>query len=573
MVSSSGIKTTNLSNAILHEERVRMHAVAFMRPQHTNATRLFLNNVEKILIPDKARTFADLLTYPLETNQICRSIFQEYPRVLSAANRYVKVTFSASEVERAFDEYLTETGFEDFWNGEAMTSLYRSHNAFIACDKDENGRAYFYQVPIKAVTEVEMSSPESVERIKFHQDKLPDDPTEISRKFAEFDGERIRVTGVDKNGNEVVLKEFRHGLGYCPVCKFLPKAVDTDFTDSENPITACLNELDDYLFWHTCLKHYKLYGAFPIYWAYRERCNYVDERLDAQCEDGKLIYTDAEGNAKVKPCPKCSAKPFIGAGSLIQIDPPSSRDEVAMGVPVGKLDVDANALRFMSEDQELRKRRIEYDATGRTFETTGEAINELQVRSNYETRKTVLENLSKTLSKSMWFVLNTLAKLTYPQYHVNTSVDLGNQFFLKTLTELNADYKELKQSGRPFFELSNTRNEIYQTRYQNNPEALARLRMLRELEPYQDLSLSELSSYGIKETDPDGYVLKLAFNDTLAEFERRYAPVESYGELLPMPTRVNEIKLKFKQIQNEKYVKPAPAVPDDGGNSGKVQKL
>jgi hypothetical protein len=285
-----------------------------------------------------------------------------------------------------------------------------------------------------------MSSETTVESIKFTQDN-PDTET-YTEKFAEFDKEVIKITATAKGGETVVLKEFRHGLGFCPACKFLPKALDKDFADSENPITACLNELDDYLFWHTCGEHYKLYGAFPIYWAYRERCNYVDEHLGVQCDGGKLVYVNEANETKIKPCPKCSVKPFIGAGTLIQIEPPATREDATIGVPVGKVDVDVNALQFLQEEQEARKKRIEFDAAGRVFEASKEAINELQVQANYETRKIVLENLSKTLSKSMWFVLDTLAKLAYPQYHVSTACSLGNQFFLKTVAELNAEYKD-----------------------------------------------------------------------------------------------------------------------------------
>jgi len=537
----------------------------------TTAHKEFLEWVKSFIDPDKFKTFSNLLRFPLATNEICENIFQEYPRALQARNKYVSYTFVNKELEQDFRDYLEDVGFDDFWSSEAFEALANGINSFVVIDMpstqdedDNKPNPYFYLLDIENVLTVSMEKGQ-VNYIIFSQD-LTDSEIELGylNKKATFDSKEITIQVKTKDGNSdkwVELVRREHGLGFCPVFKFYPQLLNyKNPLNSKSPISPAVGDLDKWLFWNTSIEHFKLYGAFPIYWGYKQTCNYQDVTTGASCDgNGKLIsFEPVEGSSEMKQqtseCPVCKNKRIVGAGSFIEVAPPQMKEDADLRDPIGKLEVQTDALKLITELNKQEENKIIYNCTGKASESimNTEAVNETQAKSAFETRQTILSGIARNFEKTMYYMLSTLAKIRYGEYFLECNVDLGNNFFLKTPEELTKDYSDAKASGRPEFELKQKRDFIYITENHNNPDALNRYDILKALEPYQGYTLSEMSTLGIKESDPINFIIKTNFSQFVDRFERENIGLIEFGSKISFKNKIELINKQFINYSNEK---------------------
>lgn len=555
----------NLSIAINHEKRIRMHTQPiFSKSEETTAHRDWFAWAKSFLDKDKYKTFEKLVTYPLPTNEICETIFQEFPRVLQARNKYIGFNFVNQELEQEFKSYLDSINFDDFWTGAAMQALKNQINSIIICDLPsqvgtDRPKPYFYLLPIESVCDIEFS--DKIEWVCFMQDTTSQErELGIDSKKAIFDGESFQVY-TQKGGIWSLQSKQIHGLGYCPACKFYPKLIsNTNQLNSLSPISNALGDLDRWLFWNTSIEHFKLYGAFPIYWGYKQKCNYIDPETKGQCNnEGTIIwYEIQEGTTNqeihTKPCPKCANKNLMGAGTFIEVTPPEMREDADLRDPVGKLDVQVEALKALEDKNREQESKIIYNCTGKTFDsvTATEAVNEVQVQSSFETRQTILSDIARSFEKTMWFILDTVARLRYDSYYLGCTVELGNSFFLKTVEELNKDYSDAKTAGRPQFELEQKRDFIFVTDNQGNPDIIQRYEVLKNIEPYQGLTIQEMKNLGFDVSDPIGFIIKANFSEFVNRFERENLGVVEFGRNITFQRKIELINQIFKNYANEK---------------------
>lgn len=568
---SQKTKSSDLALAISHQRRIKMHTqIIHDKVEMTLAHVEFLQWVQSFLDKDKFKTFEKLFRLPLPTNEICENIFQEYPRALQARNKYISYSFVNVELEQEFRDYLEDIGFDDFWSGEAIEALTSGINSFVVLDiaavqKEEDNRPspYFYLLDIEAVSHVSISNGK-VDSIMFSQD-LTAKEIELgyTEKKAVFDTERITVKARTKGDNWIDLVDNEHGLGFCPVFKFYPQLINSkNQLNSKSPISPALGDLDKWLFWNISIEHFKLYGAFPIYWGYKTTCNYMDPETGATCNgQGMLIsYTPIEGSTQMKAhkaeCPACKNKKIIGAGSFIEIQAPQMKEDADLREPVGMLEVQVDALKAITDLNKTEENKIIYNCTGKASESimNTEAVNETQAKSAFETRQSILSGIARNFEKTMYYMISTIAKLRYGDLFMDCSVDLGNNFFLKTPEELTKDYSDCKASGRPEFELKQKRDFIFITENHNNPDALIRYEILKALEPYQGYTLSDLNGLGVKESDPINFLIKTNFSEFIDRFERENIGIVEFGSALTFQTKIQLIKKQFKIYADEKNI-------------------
>ncbi len=567
-----------LKAAKRHEGRMRMHTEPILETSEmTEAHFDYLATIDKILTDkDKQERFRQLMPLPLPTTALCESLYQEYPRALMAHNKYIKSTFTAEELEVDFKDYLEEMGFMDFWNTNAISALRKYINAFVVVDlprKQTTPRPapYMYLLQIDAVIDVDVKKGVPVaEYIIFAQDLTREDvEAKITARAIVIDDMHYRMYYQNvANGSTWQLDfETPHGLPQCPAFKIYPELVtDKNRLNSQSPITTSLGDLNDYITAKVSIKYYQTYGMFPIYWGYKQKCTYVDQKDNATCNgNGRLVYYDTSiaitpGNppaAKYRDCPACSARKMIGPGTFLEVDPPRMKDEADLREPVGFVGVDVDALDFAEKKVDSMENKITYHTTGKTSQETQskEALNEMDVKRQFESRHNILMMIKKNFEVSIYWALTNMGQLRYGDQYTGSTVDLGSEFFLRSQQELNKSYQEKKTAGRPAFELATDREFYYLTEYHNNPEELARLNILQNLEPYQDYSCTELKALGTPLVDPEGYMIKLNFSSYLMRFERENMPILQFGAAISFAKKIEVIFDTLKSYANEQLTK------------------
>lgn len=545
------------------------------RDEFTQAHYEYFNGIDRILTdPEKQQRFRQLTPFPLPTNSLCDSIYQEYPRALKAHNKYIKNTFRTEELEVDFKQYLEHIGFKDFWDTEAMDAMKKYINAFIVVDLPRvqtGGRPepYMYLLHVHYVIDAEVRKDKPVaEYIAFCQDiTQADKAADIIHRAMVIDDVHYRMFFKKKDNDAVWQLDYEqpHGLGECPAYKFYPTTISQkNRLNSLSPITTSLGNLDDYLTGKVSVKYYESYGMFPIYWGYKQKCTYIDQKTGGQCNgQGQVVFMDIAGLDRkpvITACPKCSTRKMMGPGTFIEVEPPQMKEEADMREPVGFVGVDVDALNFAEEKLKSLRNEIVYDTTGKSsIETQSkEALNEMDVKRQFESRLNVLLEIKKNLEVSMYYAFTNLAKLRYADQYVNTVVDLGTEFFLRSEEALNKDYSDTKAAGRPSYELAAKREFIYLTAYHNNPDELARLNILQNIEPYQDYSLAEIKNMGIQMVDPVGYLLKLNLYSYIKRFERENLPILQFGNALSFDKKIQTISNTLKTYVDEQLSKADP---------------
>ncbi len=557
---------------------MRMHTEPILaREDLTEAHLDYFKKINTILTdPEKQERFAQLTPLPLPTTALCESIYQEYPRALKAHNKYIKSTFTTEELEIDFKDFLEESGFMDFWNTEGMDAIKKYINAFIVVDLPREQitprpAPYMFLLHIDAVIDVAVRRGTPVaEYIMFCQDLRPTDAAQkITARAMIIDDKDYRMCyqTVAEGSRWLIEYEQPHNLPQCPAFKFYPELIsDKNQLNSLSPITTSLGDLDDLITAKVSIKYYQTYGMFPIYWGYKQKCTYIDQKDNAQCNgNGQLVYYDLTAvvtpgsppASHTRDCPACSARKMIGPGTFIEVDPPQMNSEADLREPVGFVGVDTDALDFAEKKLASMRNEIVYNTTGKTSQETQskEALNEMDVKRQFEGRLNILMMIKKNIEVSMYWALTNMAQLRYGDQYINTVVDLGSEFFLRSKEELNKNYKDIKDAGRPSFELAVQREFIYLTEYHNNPDELARLTILQNLEPYQDNSVAELKTLGIPAVDPDGYMVKLNFYTYLKRFERENMPILQFGSALSFDKKIQIISDTLKQYANEQLQK------------------
>ena len=251
-------------------------------------------------------------------------------------------------------------------------------------------------------------------------------------------------------------------------------------------------------------------------------------------------------------CPKCGEKRIIGAGSFVEIPVPTD-EQPDLRNPVQMLSVDRESLDYNVDEVERLKKDIITAVVGTNEEiTTRDALNEQQIRANFESQSTILNRIKKGFENAQQFVDETVCRLRYGDMFISAKINFGTEFYIYNVSELRQQYKTAKESGAGESELDALHNKIIETEYRNNPTELQRLLVLAELEPYRHLTRNEVVDlYGrgiISETDMR---IKLNFSNFVRRFERENTNVLEFGTEIPYKRKIEIIISKFKDYANQ----------------------
>jgi hypothetical protein len=383
-------------------------------------------------------------------------------------------------------------------------------------------------------------------------------------ELAVLDDEYYRLFDYKDGTIGQLIAENRHDLGYCPARFFWNEPMSLDYPDVKmSPITKMLGALDWWLFFHISKHHLDLYGSYPIYTGYEQNCDYHNDNTGDYCNGGFLY--DAQGTQKIDmaglpvKCPKCGDKRIIGAGSFIEIPVPQA-DQPDLRNPVTMLQVDRGSLDYNVDEEDRLKNDIITSIVGTNEEiTTRDALNEQQIKANFESQSTVLNRIKTGFENAQQWVDSTICRLRYGNSFISAGISYGTEFYLSTANELRERYKAAKEAGASESELDALYEKVIETEYRNNPQMRQRLMILADIEPYNHLTrdeVIELQAKGI--ATKEDVIIKLNFADYIRRFERENMAITEFGENIDYNNKIQVISDRLHEYASEEITKLNP---------------
>lgn len=551
-------KGATINRAIVHQQRIKFHAETFVAPYISQPLTDFLNFVSNLIPDDKFRIFKTLFRYPVKTNGVTKICFDKLSRIFDGRNPAFNYQFMESEQRDDWEYYRQNVLKEpEIWSSKGWEYFKTEINSVLIVDlpteqdaADKYPRPYFYWLPIEQVITFDADPVTGVMRwIIFKQD---------DKRIAVIDDERYRVFAEKDGTIGELLIDSPHDLGYAPARFFWNQPINLKEPDVKvSPLTEQLESMDWYLFYHISKRHLDMYGSYPIYSGYEQSCDYTNAENGDYCDGGFL--KDKQGNYKLDQsgilqlCPKCGDKRIVGVGSFVEIPVPDGDKQPDLRNPVQMLTVDRNSLDYNVAEEERLRNDIITSIVGTNEEiTTRDALNEQQIKANFESQSTVLNRIKKGFEEAQQFVDETVCRLRYGNLFVSAKINLGTEFYIFDVKELRERYKLAKEAGASEAELDAMQNQIIETEYRNDPTQLQRMLVLAELEPYRHLTRAEvLNLYGQQIISEPELRVKLNFADFVRRFERENTNILEFGTQIPFSEKIKIITNKFYEYANE----------------------
>lgn len=552
-----------LNRAKLHQMRIKFHTVkrvtTFNSPYISIPLTQFLAMVENILPHDKFVLFKALFRYPVKTNEITDVCFDKLSRIFDGRNPAFNYQFSNSAERDDWEEYrATKLKEPEIWATLGWEFFKSEINSVLIVDlpreqKTELPEPYFYWLPIDDV--ITFKADPRTGQMDFIVFRRKDE-------IVVLDDESFRVWRDDKHTGQIhgePIVESPHDLGYCPARFFWNEPISLEDPDVKaSPLSAELESLDWFEFFHISKRQLDLMGAYPILSGYEQSCDFSNAENGDYCDGGFL--RDKQGRYRLDMagllmrCPKCGNKRIIGAGSFVEIPVPNAdQNQPDLRNPVQILKVDRDSLDYNVDEQKRLREEIITAVVGQDeIVTNRDAFNEQQVRANFESVTTVLNRVKKGFEAAQTWVDETICRLRYGRYFLSARIDYGTEFFLYSPDELRERYKAAREAGVSESELDMLNNQILETEYRNDPVQLRRMRLLAELEPFRHLSRQEVAELHEKNLVSDTDLrIKLNFPNFVRRFERENTNVLDFGTEIPYQRKIETILAEFRKYADE----------------------
>lgn len=349
--------------------------------------------------------------------------------------------------------------------------------------------------------------------------------------------------------------------------------VYSDFLKN-SPLTKVLPNLDTYLSvsddHQVCVKRHQ----HPIFYSYPitcPTCNGVKTtRVPLKMESGIVDYSE-------EMCGTCNGVGSVShlKGDVLQgITLPVVESYEENGFPAAQ----APAGYVVNDHESIREQRVELADQERFIEKGALGVEGILTRDTVAAETATkaeldLQPLMDTLSSFSAnaeqihsFIINTIGKVVYGDEFEGAYIHYGRKYFLKTEKSIIAEYEEAKTGGANESFLKELLEELYHTRFENNPSALMRSLMLLDIEPLPTRNnIDELVK--IKEfTLPEILVAKVNFNDLIERFERENGAITFYKPEADYSKRVQEIQTKIIEYAKEYKISFTPQ--NTGGQGG-----
>lgn len=535
--------------------------------------------------------FEGLMKPPFVTNELTESIFDQFSKVFNAKNSHRKVILTDSNLEQDAYDYLDKISYDAFWKTKGYDSFKSGIDDIIIVDlpqlTDEMRGSmtalptpYAYILDITDVYSIGLScsdvhnivsdmSDGTSKQVAVYDIKVEHIAFRFGgNKMAFFSDDYIRVFNVkDKQIKELSSSDLEYEepilIGYCPAKQFgVNQLNSSDFVQKKGQITNSLSNLDYLFMYHYMMQYHDLYGAFPIISLYSGKCDYRDENGVA-CTNGYIYYHDEHGGKQKKQCPKCKNKVKLGPGNIAEVKTPQDRDQFDLldKGPVKIIEPSVSNLEWVQSKVEYYKDVIFKSCVGKK-ETpiNNQAVNEKQVDQIYESEKSVLYRVKRSFEIVDKWTLDTIMLVRYGDNYTDSVVSWGTPISSNTELDSMAEYKLAKESGLPVYDLAERRETLYNDKYRENPDKLKREKILSALEPFQDMTVSEVLEHikGIQSlgVDVSGMVqdlkVKMNFVNLVKRFEREAGSILLFASALSFDKKIDLIKYKLYEYDSER---------------------
>jgi len=546
-----------VTKAVRHQQRLKFHTETYLDPNEiSQPLTIFLDWVKTLIPKDKYAIFVSLFQFPTPIVELTTRIYNELERVFDGRNSAVNFQFNDSTLRDDWEWYRQEELKEpEIWKSKGWQKMKTAINSILIVDlpiEQEAGRPepYFYWLDIENVIDF-CCKGKAIDWIIFKQK---------DNRVAAFDDEYYRTFELDKDKEIIIstLVETKHELGYCPA-KFYWDAELITITPElkKSPISTQLSNLDWLLFFAISKRHLDLYAPYPIYSAYAEDCSFLNNETGDYCDGGFL--RDISQNYKmfrdgsVQRCPVCAEKKIAGVGSFIEIPVPTE-GTADMRNPVQITTIDKESLTYNVEEVQRLKAEIYTSVVGEGGNVMkNQSINELQVTANFDDKTNVLISLKRNIELAQKFVDDTICQLRYGDQFLSSTINLGSEFYIYTIDDLYAQYKQAKENGASEAQLDTITDQLIATENRNNPTQLQRMLILKQLEPYRHYTREELITLSDKNLiDSELMNIKINFTTFVDRFERENTNIIEFGSLMSFDKKINTILNEFKKYGNER---------------------
>jgi len=540
---------------------------------------VFLDWVKTLIPKDKYRIFVSLFQFPTPIVQLSNTIFNELERVFDGKNPTNNYQFTESTLRDDWEWYRQEVLHEPvIWRKKGWDSVKTAINSILVVDLPENQLSefpepYFYFLGIENIIDYGFSKG----RIDYLIFKQP------GNKVAVFDDVYYRVFQLDKDDKitgEPIERE--HGLGYCPARFFWSTELNQQQPEiKKSPLSSQVANLDWLLFFSISKRHLDLYAPYPIYSAYEADCDFENNETGDYCDGGYLRDSNQQykvlRDGVVEQCPICATKRLAGVGSFIEVPVPLNANDPDLRNPVQITTIDKASLDYNVEEVNRLKTEVFTSVIGLGGDVTNkQSINELQVEANFESKVSVLNNLKGNLESARKWVDDTVCRLRYGDFFLNSTISMGTEFYIYSVDDLYGQYKQAKENGASEAELDSINEQIITTEHRNNPTQMQRMLILKQLEPYRNFTFDELMKLSEKQLLNEILLkIKINFNTFVDRFERENTNIIEFGSQLDFDKKIKIITEKLKEYVGEQKDpgsespgKQIPGSPNDPGAVG-----
>ena len=536
--------------ALSHQNRIALHSSIEINKSSVKAAE-FLRWVQGLLPSDKFDTFNTLLRTPVATIGTTSVIYDFLSKVFHGTNPVIKHDFSSEGDQLDWAEF--SKGSLKWWKEKAIEAMRSDINSMVVVDlpseqMSKKPEPYVYFVPLSSIEAYEEEDG-VIKWVKF----------KIDENLSGFYDD----TSYTILNDRVITSQVPHDLGICPVSWFWASEIG-DTKVKRHPLTDVLNDLDYLLKLEVENEYLNLYARWPIITTFKSDCTYHSE--DSYCDNNGLLkdlstheYHKTTGG-RPAPCPVCESKRLIGAGTIVEIDPPSAEnDKTDLRNPVSIVTIDTASLEYNNNDVLARRLSIISRLTGKGNDLiNSQALNESQVTGHFEAMEQALYFTQQNIEKIMSWTDDVICQLRYGQSYKGNIISLGTKHFLLSSPEILSLYEQAKRGGISHSILDQLHDLYIKTEFHNNAQRVVRERMLTDLDNLRHVTPEEAKElYKLGIIDRSEYLYKTNMSSLILKFERENMPIELFGEGVEYMDKINTISETLKS-----YIKPLEVIEE-----------
>lgn len=509
-----------VANGLDYESRLKVYT----EPLFSNEIRTEYGHVELLrkmrseLHPNKYSSTLKYFSYPLPITSITRDILGDLYKVFDGRNANFQVQYPTASSEAAGNEVLATIDTRKYIEEVGKQVLKNKPNTFVVVDKDKDGKVYLHTLKNESILGIEMLDDTNVDYIVFNHSATQD-----AKLIAYYDSACYAVLSLIEGKYDVVSVE-PHDLGYCPVRPFLGAPLSSGSFNRFAPLSNTLSDIERWTLDDVYIKYASLYGTYPIVEMAKPVCE------DSDCVNGVVTRILSNGDqSEPIPCGTCSSSKLIGAGTVVQVDAATFRDEKDVSGMFRFISPDVKNLEFAEEKQDKRANVIKRNVTGVNFVMEKEAVNADQVRSIMEDRRKQLLYISFMLNNLCTWIKGTALRLSNIKF-TNIHSNFGTEWFLLTESDVQLLFKDAKLNGMPESELDELYKLLIETKYKGNPKTVSRLIIENQLNPAPYSSLDECyNKVANRVMTLDDLGVKANFTKYIKKFERDNLSLSEFG--------------------------------------------